>query len=574
MKIPPFDRDSALRINESRKAFLQTFLSELIGREEIKTALDVGCGYGFFSRYLKDLGLKVIAFDGRLRNVAEARRRNPEVEFKVHDVEKPSVLSLGSHDLVFCFGLLYHLENPFRAIRNLYSLTKKYLLIETQIAPYRLLISVLYEESHAEDQSLNYVVLMPTESSFVKMLYKAGFSSVYHPYRLPDHDEFRGSLKHRRVRTILLASKVDRLEPIKEWGTVEFRLIPEPSLLALSLRNWDTGFGKLLRLLTKPQIFGLHLYDWLGKKIPSCLILRACNLMVKPRALRLWPGWVLGAGQSKIHISTLARLLLWRAFSFKCLTDTFTLKWHNGIKILACPKVESCRSLFVTGYYEPNEFCFLNNFLKPGMVFVDIGANLGLYALFASKLVNKEGIVLAIEPSEREFKRLKANIELNQSTNIRPLMQAISNSSEERELLIAEEEHSGHNTFGAFAYASVQDQGKQRVRPETLDEVVKKEGLSRVDVIKIDVEGHELFVFEGAKKTLSKFRPILLLEIADRALIHQDCSSSQVLDFLSQRGYRIYSFDKTTGLPLPAQKKDYFDSENIIAVHKTSEVQI
>ena len=295
--------------------------------------------------------------------------------------------------------------------------------------------------------------------------------------------------------------------------------------------------------------------------------------MSKPLVPRLWPGWSTGAGQSSFCASTLIREALWTGFSYKCLNKTFILPWHNGIKILAYPKVMTCRSLFVTGYYEPNEFYFLKTILKPGMVFIDIGAHIGLYTLFASKLVNNNGTVLAIEPSERDIKRLRENVILNKSQNIRLMQVAISNSCSRRELLIAEDEHSGLNTIGAFAYEGVQNQGKQQVRTETLDKVVQKELLNRVDVIKIDVEGHELFVLEGAKETLSKFYPILLVEISDSALVHQGCSSSQVLNFLLQLGYRIYLFSKQTGLPVPLNKTiEYFDSENILAIHESSEV--
>jgi FkbM family methyltransferase len=188
-------------------------------------------------------------------------------------------------------------------------------------------------------------------------------------------------------------------------------------------------------------------------------------------------------------------------------------------------------------------------------------------------LVNNNGTVLAIEPSEREIQRLRENVKLNKSQNIRLRQGAISNSCAKRELLIAEEEHSGHNTFGVFTYAGVQIHQKQPVNTETLDEVVQNELLSRVDAIKIDVEGHELFVLEGAKETLSKFCPILLVEISDGALVHQGCSSLQVLKFLLQLGYRIYLFSRQTGLPVPLNKTiEYFESENILAIHESSEV--
>jgi FkbM family methyltransferase len=318
-----------------------------------------------------------------------------------------------------------------------------------------------------------------------------------------------------------------------------------------------------------------HLLNRLTKFFPSTLIVSACAYMAKPRLLRLWPGWYVGAGHSSFRASTLIREALWTGFSDKCFNQTFTLPWHDGVKILAYPKIMTCRSLFVTGYYEPNEFYLLKTILKPGMVFIDIGANIGLYTIFASNIVDNNGIVIAIEPSERDMERLRANVELNKGQVIRLRQTAISNSSGERELLIAEEEHSGQNTLGAFAYADVQNQGKRRVKTETLDEVVKNEALTRVDVIKMDVEGHEFFALQGAKETLRNFHPTLLVEISETALMNQRCTSSQIFTFLDDMGYRMYIFSKQTGLPVPLDKRiESIDSENILAIHSSSKVSI
>lgn len=565
--VSPFETEEAARINAARKSFLEESLSGLLAQGGVKRVLDVGCGFGYFSNYLKGMDLQIAAFDGRRENVTEARRRYPEIDFHVYDIEDPSCRTLGSFDLVLCFGLLYHLENPFQAIRNLFALSDKYLIIETMVVPSRSSVAVLFEESRADNQGLRYLAWIPTESGFVKMLYQAGFGGVYYPTRLPDHEQFNRSLTRRKARTIFLVTKGPGCDPEIKFGNAQFRRIPEPIAPVSSLPAWDSMIGKLLRPLRTPQAFGLQVFDLLGKHIPASLIVRACNALATPRPLRRWPGWVLGAGDYKTHLPTLIRLLLWRAFSSRPSNSPFIIKWHNGIKILAYPQVETCLALFVTGYYEPNEFSYLNGLLGPGMVFIDIGANLGLYSLFASTLVGKHGTVLAIEPSEREFQRLKANLELNPGSNISPMQLGLSNQSSERHLRIADEVHSGHNTFGDFAYAGVRQEGQQRARVQRLDDVVRKAGLKRVDVIKMDAEGHELFVLEGAVETINRFKPTLFVELVDRSLSLQGCTSDQVWDFLIRNGYQIYQFDAVTGLPVLAGKKQVYQ-ENIVAIHR------
>lgn len=237
----PFDGSNYRRIDEARKAFLQTFFPDLISSLNICTALDVGCGFGFFSQYLSESGLHVVASDARAENVEEAKRRNPSMEVLQVDIEDPTIVLMRKFDLVFCFGLLYHLENPLRAIRNLASLTKKVLLIESRIAPASSVGAYLYQEGYGQDQGLTGIALIPTERCFIKCLYEAGFSSVYKTVTFPDHEEFRSSFRWKRRRTILIASKVELslpiLKKVSEPNTDQYIWHTFPKMV-LCLRNY------------------------------------------------------------------------------------------------------------------------------------------------------------------------------------------------------------------------------------------------------------------------------------------------------------------------------------------------
>jgi Methyltransferase domain len=177
--------------------------------------------YSAISQTLAECGLNVCGFDGRGENVAEARRRFPHVPFEQGDIEERAILQLGRFDLVLCFGLLYHLENPLLAIRNLRGLTEKCLLLESMCLPEEKPSMLLREEPRQEDQSLTNVACYPSEGSLVKMLYRAGFGMVYRVIPLPDHEDFRETTEHARRRTVLLASSA-------AIDVAGFRLIPEP----------------------------------------------------------------------------------------------------------------------------------------------------------------------------------------------------------------------------------------------------------------------------------------------------------------------------------------------------------
>lgn len=213
-----FDGEHARQVNEARRRVLEDLLGKWIGRHGLRTALDAGCGIGWFSGVLADLGLRTVAFDGREENVAEARRRYPGVEFRCGDVESGEVRGLGTFDFVLCFGLLYHLENPFAAVRNLRALTGKAMLLESIVDPGTGPVASLVSECEGEDQGLRHLALIPSESCLVRMLLASGFGFVYKPEPLPDHGEFRASFRHPSRRTMLAASvlplDLDGLRPM------------------------------------------------------------------------------------------------------------------------------------------------------------------------------------------------------------------------------------------------------------------------------------------------------------------------------------------------------------------------
>jgi FkbM family methyltransferase len=282
------------------------------------------------------------------------------------------------------------------------------------------------------------------------------------------------------------------------------------------------------------------------------------RLAAKP-AMEPFPGWVLGSGQSA-DAATHLRKKLWRLFR-----KPFAVHWLDHLQLTLYPGNETSRSVFVTGRYEPNEFSLLSKVLKPGMTFMDVGANLGLYTLYAARKVGAAGCVLAIEPSSREMAILKGNVESNALNNVRLQLVALLDHASEVELLVARPQNSGHNTLGAFGYNTALDH-REKIQAQRLDDVVQAEGLRRIDVIKMDIEGAELGALRGAVDTLRQYHPLLLLELSDRLLQHQKASSAEVLALLAQHSYRIYGFESRTGLPVPLEQKSYFDSENIIAV--------
>lgn len=221
-KLSVFDEPHSQSYAQARMEFLREILPGLKEALGLRTALDVGCGVGYFSNLLHDLGFHTVGVDARSENVTEASRRHPHIRFLPVNVEDPGVSQLGSFDLVLCFGLLYHLENPLLALRNISLVTGKLLLLESMRAPSGNPVLVICDEEPGDDQSLKQIALYPSEAGIAKMLYRAGFRCAFRFVRFPEHEEFRTKFMRKRVRTLLAASRVPVMAPFLVW-------VPEPA---------------------------------------------------------------------------------------------------------------------------------------------------------------------------------------------------------------------------------------------------------------------------------------------------------------------------------------------------------
>jgi FkbM family methyltransferase len=263
---------------------------------------------------------------------------------------------------------------------------------------------------------------------------------------------------------------------------------------------------------------------------------------------RLYPGWSFGY---EYYIQrrwlALRRGALWEFAQERGLEVPLVVPWHGGTRVGVTLGNDMSLCLFVAGSFEPNEFAFLDRVVKPGMTFVDIGANEGLFSLFAARRVGPGGRVVAAEPSSRERRRLEANIARNRLANVTVVPHAIGEGPGTARLQIATGVHAGHNTLGAFTYDDVSAVDFENVPVETLDALAGRLALGAVHVVKIDVEGAELKVLQGAADLLRRTRPILLIEANEGALRGQGASSAAVVALLHELGFDIHVFSDRSG---------------------------
>jgi FkbM family methyltransferase len=164
-------------------------------------------------------------------------------------------------------------------------------------------------------------------------------------------------------------------------------------------------------------------------------------------------------------------------------------------------------------------------FLHPGAVAIDIGANLGEWTLPLARAVGASGRVLAAEPAPRNAGALEATLYANALCQAEVIRAAIGDHDGIAEFAIPIVTSAHTDTGTARIGSACVRREALRVPLRSLDSLAAERGLDRVDLIKIDVEGHERRVLDGAASTLARHRPVLVLETGhetgeDRRAIH------------------------------------------------------
>ncbi len=180
------------------------------------------------------------------------------------------------------------------------------------------------------------------------------------------------------------------------------------------------------------------------------------------------------------------------------------------------------------GSYKLGKQKKLQQFLKEGDVFFDLGAHVGFFTLLASHFVGDQGRVVAIEPNPDSIKCLKKHIEWNHRKNITVFEAAIG----DRNCLVSFDP-SRHSAMG-----SVSSTGSMTVQMLSLDYLYEAANIPAPQIIKIDIEGSECMALKGAQKLISECRPVIFVSSHGTEL-HQDCIS-----LFGELDYRVDCIDE------------------------------
>lgn len=213
---------------------------------------------------------------------------------------------------------------------------------------------------------------------------------------------------------------------------------------------------------------------------------------------------------------------------------------------------------------EEAELGFMQSFLKPGMVVVDAGAHEGYYTLIASRLVGREGRVISFEPSPRERKALRWHVRLNRCANVHVNGAALGSEQGSAELHVVAGDRTGYNSLKPPAIADRTQ--NVRVRVETLDDSLRRLAIERVDFLKLDVEGAELSVLQGAAALLQRQpRPVVLAEVEDARTAPWGYRAEEIINALRRRDYEWFQPQTDASLRTVPSSQSEFQT-NLVAV--------
>jgi len=202
----------------------------------------------------------------------------------------------------------------------------------------------------------------------------------------------------------------------------------------------------------------------------------------------------------------------WKQIKKNCKSNRIIRKIHGSKMILDTNDDGISKQLILNATREELQTELIKKILKPGMNILDIGANIGYYALIESTKIGDKGIIFAIEPSSSNISHLEENVKINNKSNIIKIFRlAVSDKNGRSKLYV-----SSKSNLNTLIRPNKQtnsllklNRGTENIATTTVDNFISKYG--KVNLIRMDVEGYEVQIFRGMKQTLKKNNDLKIL---------------------------------------------------------------
>ena len=255
--------------------------------------------------------------------------------------------------------------------------------------------------------------------------------------------------------------------------------------------------------------------------------------------------------------------------------DAVVMTEHAGLRYFFNLRDRAIGLAIATGQFEPNMERLVRTLVKPGMCCIDVGANLGFFSVLMASLCGPEGQVVSLEPFPEAFSLLLRNIRENHLENtVAPLQLAAHETNNQAAMCYRADE--SNDNFGSMFVPHTNSKLRSshatvNIQCQRLDDLIKNGQGTRVDLVKIDVEGSEPYALRGMKRILLEQRPIILIELNEYCLVNMGCSSAEeVMVLIEEYGYVPHDVDLFLNgqmTPYKFQKQDgRFEFHNLICI--------
>lgn len=232
---------------------------------------------------------------------------------------------------------------------------------------------------------------------------------------------------------------------------------------------------------------------------------------------------------------------------------------------LVLPEIVSV-NIWRYGYFEEDVCLFMLNFLQEGMTFIDVGAHYGFFTLLGNYLVEREGRVIAFEPTPRTYQGLQKNI-LNHCRH--PNVETYNCAAYSEEVEINFYDYGLRDSaFNSLFKSRKKDASKENqnvisTKAIKIDNILREKEIGNLDLIKIDAESSEIHVLRGMIETLRNYRPKIIIELGDFKVPGAP-KSEEIIIWLQQIGYSPYEVHD--GEIRRHTKRDRYGSCNLLFI--------
>ncbi|RUT07600.1 hypothetical protein DSM106972_018600 [Dulcicalothrix desertica PCC 7102] len=244
------------------------------------------------------------------------------------------------------------------------------------------------------------------------------------------------------------------------------------------------------------------------------------------------------------------------------------------VGIISTTKNDYVGQLLEQGVFESPELAFLWLYLRPGDTFFDCGSHVGIFSCVAAKKMKNNGRIISFEPNKISYEIYKSNLERLECECFTALNIGLSDKGGTAELLLGKSGNSAFSTFATEAKLHTQiGDGKVVVELSRLDDIIEELNIDKVTLAKLDVEGWEYFVLNGANQAIEAGKlPVWMIEFTEANAIAAGTSTKELRQLIESFGYHLCRFDATNFRLVPESHKLEYLYDNLFAVANIDDV--